>query len=111
MGWLASAAGPLVRQVGIRGGGAAPAASSRQLVGRSRHDRLAARLADALHRVGDVAGAERVASKALTHTVEPELLMDLHWILGQSRMMEGQFAEALATPDRALASPVVPARH
>jgi hypothetical protein len=37
--------------------------------------------------------------------------MDLHWILGQSRMMEGQFAEALATPDRALASPVISAWH
>ena len=108
--WLASAADPLVRQ--------APQVAAqllRQAVASSpagpRHDRLAARLADALYRVGDVAGAERIASEALTHAVEPELLMDLHWILVQSRMMEGQFAEALATLDRALASPVISARH
>ena len=108
--WLASAADPLVRQ--------APQVAAqllRQAVASSpagpRHDRLAARLADALYRVGDIAGAERIASEALTHAVEPELLMDLHWILVQSRMMEGQFAEALATLDRALASPVISARH
>ena len=108
--WLASAADPLVRQ--------APQVAAqllRQAVASSPagppHDRLASRLADALYRVGDIAGAERIASEALTHAVEPELLMDLHWILVQIRMMEGQFAEALATLDRALASPVISARH
>jgi tetratricopeptide (TPR) repeat protein len=110
MGWLASAADPLVCQ--------APQVAAqllRQAVASSaagpRHDRLAARLADALYRVGNIAGAERVASEVLTHAVEPELLMDLHWILVQSRMMEGQFAAALATLDQALASPVMSARH
>ena len=108
--WLANAADPLVRQ--------APQVAAqllRQAVASSpagpQHDRLAARLADALYRVGDIAGAERIASEALTHAVEPELLMDLHWILVQSRMLEGRFAEALATLDRALASPVISARH
>jgi DNA-binding CsgD family transcriptional regulator len=108
--WLASAADPLVRQ--------APQVATqllRQSVASSaagpRHDRLAARLADALYRVGDITGAEQVASEVLTHAVEPELLMDLHWILVQSRMMEGRFAEALATLDRALATPVISARH
>jgi len=108
--WLASAADPLVRQ--------APQVAA-QLLGRAvaispagpRHDQLAARLADAFYRVGDVAGAERVASQTLTHALEPELLMDLHWILVQCRMLEGRFAEALTTLDAALASPVISARH
>jgi DNA-binding CsgD family transcriptional regulator len=108
--WLARAADPLVRQ--------APQVAAqllRQAVASTSagpwRDRLAARLADALYRVGDVTGADRIASEALTHAVEPELLMDLQWIQVQSRMMEGQFTEALATLDRALASPVISARY
>ena len=87
----------------------------RQAVASSRpgpqHDQLAARLADALYRIGDLAGAERVASQALAHAAEPDLLVDLHWTLAQCRMQEGRFAESLATLDQALASPGLSARH
>ena len=108
--WLASAADPLVGQAPQVAAQLLQQAIESSAAG-PRHDRLAARLADALYRVGDVTGAERVASEVLTHAVEPELLMDLLWILVQSRMMEGQFAEALATLDQALTSPVISARH
>ena len=69
------------------------------------------RLADALYRVGDVAGAEQVANHALVHVVEPDVLVDLHWTLAQCRMRAGRSAESLATLDRALAAPGISARH
>ncbi len=109
--WLAWAAEPLV--------GLAPQAAAellRQAVastpaGSARHDRLAGRLADALYRVGDVAGAEQVANRALAHAVEPDLLVDLHWTLAQCRMQAGRSAESLAALNRALATPGISARH
>ena len=86
--WLASAADPLVRQAPQVAAQLLRQAAASAPAG-PRHDRLAARLADALYRLGDIAGAERIASEALTHAVEPELLMDLHWILVQSQMTGG----------------------
>ena len=79
--------------------------------GSARHGWLASRLADALYRIGDRAAAEQVASRALEHATEPDLLVDLHWTLAQCRMLAGQSAESLATLDRALASPGITARH
>ncbi len=76
-----------------------------------QHDRLAARLADALYRTGDTTAAEAVASQALAHASEPDVVVDLHWALAQCRMRAGESAESLATLDRALASPGISARH
>ena len=76
-----------------------------------QHDRLAARLADALYRTGDRTAAEAVASQALAHASEPDVVVDLHWTLAQCRMLAGQSAESLDTLDRALASPGISARH
>ena len=76
-----------------------------------QHDRLAARLADALYRTGDRTAAEAVASQALAHASEPDVVVDLHWTLAQCRMRAGESAESLATLDRALASPGISARH
>jgi tetratricopeptide (TPR) repeat protein len=75
-----------------------------------QHDRLAARLADALYRTGDRTAAEAVASQALAHASEPDVVVDLHWTLAQCRMLAGESAESLATLDRALASPGISAR-
>jgi DNA-binding CsgD family transcriptional regulator len=76
-----------------------------------QHDRLAAWLADALYRTGDPAKAEQVASHALAHATEPDLVVDLHWMLAQCRMAAGSSAESLTTLDRALAAPGLSARH
>ena len=76
-----------------------------------QHDRLAARLADALYRTGDRTAAEAVASQALANTSEPDVVVDLHWTLAQCRMLAGESAESLATLDRALASPGISAPH
>ena len=109
LSWLADSADLLVSQ--------APQVAAellRQAVASSRagarHDRLAARLADALYRIGDVAGAGQLADQTLAHSVEPDLLMDLHWMLAQCRMLEGRFEESIATLDRALASPGISTR-
>ena len=110
LNWLAGAADLLVGQ--------APQVAAellRRAVANSpaglQHDRLAARLADALYRTGDRTAAEAVASQALAHAIEPDIVVDLHWTLAQCRMLAGESAESLATLDRALASPGISARH
>ncbi len=109
LSWLTGTAGLLVGQ--------APQVAAellRQAVASSppgaRHDRLTARLADALYRIGDAAGAGRLADQTLARSGEPDLLMDMHWMLAQCRMHEGRFEESIATLDRALASPGISAR-
>jgi len=76
-----------------------------------QHDCLAARLADALFRIGDRVRAEQVASRALAHAIEPDVVVDLQWTLAQCRGLAGLSAESLATLDRALALPGITARH
>jgi DNA-binding CsgD family transcriptional regulator len=78
--------------------------------GTAHHDRLVSRLADALYRVCDIAGAEQVASQALSRVIDPDVLVDLHWTLAQCRIRSGQHAESLATLNRALDSPGISAR-
>jgi tetratricopeptide (TPR) repeat protein len=109
LSWLADAAELLVSQ--------APQVAAellRQGVASSptgaRHDRLAARLADALYRIGDVAGAGRLADQTLARSVDPDLLVDLHSTVAQCRMYEGRFEESIATLNRALASPGISTR-
>ena len=84
-------------------------ASSRP--GSDHYDNLVGRLADALYRVGDVAEAEQVASSALVHATDPDLIVDLHWTLAQCSMLAGRCGEFLATLDRALDAPRISARH
>src|ERR1017187_4566338 len=102
LGWLARTAELLVGQ--------APRVAAELLrqgvascpVGSAQHDCLEGRLADALYRVGDAAGAEQVANRALAHAVEPDVLVDLHWTLAQCHIQAGRSAESLATLNRAL---------
>jgi tetratricopeptide (TPR) repeat protein/transcriptional regulator with XRE-family HTH domain len=109
--WLARTADQLVGQ--------APGVASELLaravacspVGSARHGLLSSRLADALYRIGDRAQAEQVASRALEHTADSDLLVDLHWTLAECRMRSGRFEESLATLDRVLAFPGLSARH
>ncbi|HEU4423042.1 MAG TPA: AAA family ATPase [Pilimelia sp.] len=80
-------------------------------VGRQAHDLLTCRLADALYRVGDAAGAAEVASRALPYVTQPDVLVDLHWTLTQCRASEGRSEETLVALERALNSPGIEARH
>jgi DNA-binding CsgD family transcriptional regulator/tetratricopeptide (TPR) repeat protein len=108
--WLARTADSLVGQApGVavelltRAVASSPADST-------QHGWLASRLADAFYRIGDRAAAEQVANRVLEDATDPDLLVDLHWTLAQCRMLAGESAEALATLDRALASPGISAR-
>ena len=109
--WLARTADALVGQAPAVAAELLAQAVASTPAGSARHGWLASRLADALYRIGDRAGAERVANRALEHAAEPDLLVDLHWTLAQCRMLAGSFAESLATLGQALALPGLSARH
>ncbi|HUZ38961.1 MAG TPA: AAA family ATPase [Streptosporangiaceae bacterium] len=111
LGWLASTAELLVGQAPRAAAGLLSQAVASSPPGSAQHDCLVGRLADALYRIGDAAGAEQVANHALAHAVEPDLLVDLHWTLAQCRMQAGRSAESLSTLNQALASPGISARH
>jgi DNA-binding CsgD family transcriptional regulator/tetratricopeptide (TPR) repeat protein len=111
LSWLARTAEPLVGQAPQVAAELLRQAVASSPPGSARHDCLVGRLADALYRVGDTAGAEQVASRALAHAVEADLVVDLHWTLAECRMRVGRFAESLATLDQALALPGISARH
>jgi DNA-binding CsgD family transcriptional regulator/tetratricopeptide (TPR) repeat protein len=109
--WLVRSADQLVSQApGVaaelltRAVGGSPA-------GTATHGWLASRLADALYRIGDRAGAEHVVHGSLEHVAEPDVLVELHWTLAQCRLLAGMSAESLATLDAALRSPELSARH
>jgi DNA-binding NarL/FixJ family response regulator/tetratricopeptide (TPR) repeat protein len=111
LSWLAQTADLLVAQAPRVAAELLRQAAGSSPAGSARYSLLMARLADARYRVGDAAEAEQVANQALAHAVEPDLLVDLHWTLAQCRIRLGEFAECLATLDRALAAPGISARH
>ena len=111
LGWLAQSAEPLIGQAPQVAAELLRHAVASSPAASAEHDWLVGRLADALYRVGDAAGAEQVANRALAHAVEPDLVVDLHWTLAQCRMRVGRFTESLATLDRALASPGISDRQ
>ena len=111
LAWLARTAELLVGQAPRAAAGLLRHAVASSPAGSAQHDCLVGRLADALYRVGDAAGAEQVANRALAYVVEPEVLVDLHWTLAQCRMRAGRSAESLATLNQALATPGISARH
>jgi DNA-binding CsgD family transcriptional regulator/tetratricopeptide (TPR) repeat protein len=111
LSWLARAADLLVGQAPQVAAELLREAVGNGAVGSVHYDRLVSRLADALYRVGDTAGAEQVANQALSHVAEPDVVVDLHWTLAQCRILIGQPAESLATLNRALDAPGISARH
>ena len=111
LSWLAVTADPLVAQAPSVAAELLTWAVASTPASTARNGWLASRLADALYRTGDLAGAEQVANRALEHAAEPDLLVDLLWTLAQCRMRAGSAAESLATLDQALASPGISVRH
>src|SRR5712691_5172376 len=111
LGWLASTAELLVDRAPRAAAELLRQAVASSPAGSAQQGCLAGRLADALYRVGDAAGAEQVANRALAHAVEPDLIVDLHCTLAQCRMRLGRSAESLAALNQALASPGITDRH
>jgi DNA-binding CsgD family transcriptional regulator len=109
--WLAGTADLLVGQAPQVAAELLREAVASSTAGSACYDRLVSRLADALYRVCDIAGAEQVASQAVAYVAEPDVLVDLHGTLAQCRIRSGQPAESLATLDQALDSPGISARH
>jgi DNA-binding CsgD family transcriptional regulator len=109
--WLTRAADPLITQAPEVAAELLTRATASTPAGSARHGWLAGRLADALYRTGDAAGAEQIANRALEGATEPDLLVDLHWTLAQCRSRAGLFAESVTTLKRALASPGISAPH
>ena len=111
LNWLARTADLLVGQAPGVAAELLRRAVAGSAAGSEHHNFLVSRLADTLYRVGEAAEAEQVANRALVQTIEPDLLVDLHWTLAQCRMRVGEFEESLATLDAALASPGISAGH
>jgi DNA-binding CsgD family transcriptional regulator/tetratricopeptide (TPR) repeat protein len=111
LGWLADTADVLVAQGPQVAADLLRYAVASCPAGSARHGLLVSRLADALYRVGDAAGAEQEAAHALAHVTEPDLLVDLHWTLTQCRLQAGKSAESLDALHRALVAPGITARH
>ncbi|HET7015054.1 MAG TPA: AAA family ATPase [Streptosporangiaceae bacterium] len=109
--WLASAAELLVGQAPQVAAELLRQAVANCPVDLPQRDSLAARLADALYRLGDSAEAEQVALGALLHAAEPDLIVDLHWTLAQCRILVGRSEESIAALNEALAAPGISARH
>jgi DNA-binding CsgD family transcriptional regulator/tetratricopeptide (TPR) repeat protein len=109
--WLARTADTLVGQAPGVAAELLTGAVASSPAGSAQHDLLASRLADALYRTGDTASAEQVATYALEHVADPDLLVDLHWTLVQCRIKTGSSAISLATLERALAATGNSAQH
>ena len=111
LSWLADTADVLVAQAPQVAADLIRHAVASCPAGSARHGLLVSRLADALYRIGDAAGAEQVASLALDQVTEPDVLVDLHWTLAQCRLQAGRSAESLDALHRALVAPGITARH
>src|SRR5579863_10510317 len=85
LAWLARTADLLVGQAPQVAAELLRRAVAGSAVGSEHHDFLVSRLADTLYRVGEAAEAEQVAGRALAYTVDPDLLVELHWTLAQCR--------------------------
>jgi DNA-binding CsgD family transcriptional regulator len=109
--WLSRSAGQLIGQAPRVAADLLRRAAVSYPPGTARHDWLTGRLADALYRAGDFAEAEQVASGALGYVTEPDVLVDLHWMLAQCGMWTGQSATALDALNQALDSPGISDRH
>lgn len=111
LAWLARTAPLLVCQAPQAAATLLRRAVASSPAGSAAHDGLTCQLADALYRVGDVAGAEQVASHALAGAADPAVVVGLHSTLAQCRTVTGRFAESLAALKQVLASPAISPQH
>lgn len=111
MGWLTSAADMLIGQAPQVAADLLRQVTTRFFASSAQGAWVASRLADALYRIGHLAQAERVASRALEDVTDSDLIVDLHWTLAQCRMLAGRSAASLSSLEAALASPGLQVRH
>lgn len=105
LAWLADSARTLVAQVPKLAIELLRQAAHRAPPSTSRGAFLVSRLAEALYRTGDRAGAEYVATRAMTVVKDTEQLIDLHWTVAQCRALDGRSEESFESLRTALAQP------
>lgn len=86
-------------------------ASSRSPASTTRGAMLACRLAEALFRAGECAEAVIVGTRAMAVVEDPDLLVDLHWTVSQSRALLGRTDEALEALEHAHELPAISAQQ
>jgi DNA-binding CsgD family transcriptional regulator len=70
--------------------------------GTAHYGPLTSQLADALYRAGQPDEAARIAEAGLEHVTQPEVLVHLHWTLGQYRAVNGRAEDSLVALGSAL---------
>jgi DNA-binding CsgD family transcriptional regulator/tetratricopeptide (TPR) repeat protein len=111
LSWLAGASETLIGRAPQVAVDLLRRAVARRADDSQQHFFLVGRLADALYRVGNVPEAEQIARRALAHTDDPDLAVDLHWTIAQSLILSGRSAEAIPMLNRALTRIAISSRH
>jgi DNA-binding CsgD family transcriptional regulator len=109
--WLADAAATLVAQAPGDTVELLREACHRAPATTARGVRLAAKLAEAQYRSGAALEAERTAQRALAAASDPDVLVELHWTISQSRSFVGRADASLDALSRALGLPGVSPRQ
>lgn len=105
--WLADAAATLVAQAPGDTVILLREACRRAPATTARGARLAAKLAETQYRSGAAIEAERTAQRALAAASDPDVLVELHWTISQSRAFVGRADASLDSLGRALGLPGV----
>jgi DNA-binding CsgD family transcriptional regulator len=101
LNWTVDAAPSLVAQAPQTAIELLRQAASRTPANTTRGAVLVCRLAEALYRAGECAEAVRIATRAMVVVKDPDMLVDLHWTVSQSRAMLGRADEALEALEEA----------
>ncbi|MGH3878746.1 MAG: helix-turn-helix transcriptional regulator [Actinophytocola sp.] len=109
--WLVDAAPTLVAQAPKTAINLLRQATGRSPATTARGANLACRLADALFRSGDRAGAEEVATRAMVVVNDSDRLVDLHSTVSQCQALIGRADKAFEELEEALARPGMSRRH
>jgi DNA-binding CsgD family transcriptional regulator len=109
--WLVDAAPTLMAQAPGIAVDLLRQAAARSPAGTARGAVFACRLAEALFRTGDSAGAEQVATRAMAVVRDPDLLVDLHTTVSQCWSLLGRVDESLESLAGALAVPEMSTRQ
>jgi DNA-binding CsgD family transcriptional regulator len=111
LNWTVEAAPSLIAQAPKDAIELLQQAASRSPASTRRGALLACRLAEALYRAGECAQAVHVATRAMHVVEDPDLLVDLHWTVSQSRALLGRSDEALEALEQAYELPAISAQQ
>ncbi len=109
--WLADAAGTLVAQAPRTAIRLLREARHRSPASTMRWGLFTAKLAEALYRSGEPTEAERTAERAVATVSDPDLLVELHWTMYQSRALIGRSEASLGSLGEAMDVPGVPPKQ